>query len=54
MHSERGSRTADMGVRGNGDMQEIIDANTFPALGALRFRLHRRDLLATSSDEVAE
>jgi hypothetical protein len=44
-----------MGMRGNGDMQEIIDANTFPALGALRFSLHRRGYPARPhADEVIE
>jgi hypothetical protein len=44
-----------MRMRGNGDMQEIIDANTFPTLGALRFRLHHRGYPARpSADEVIE
>jgi hypothetical protein len=44
-----------MGMRGNGDMQEIIDTNTFPTLGALRFRLDRRSYPARRrADEVIE
>jgi hypothetical protein len=44
-----------MGMRGNGDMQEIIDANTILTLGALRFSLHRRGYLARArAAEVIE
>jgi hypothetical protein len=44
-----------MGMRGNGDMQEIIDANTFPTLGVPRFRLHRRGYPAhPRAEEVIE